>query len=272
MDNNSNQNQTVGVTILGSGSKGNAVLVHTRDSALLIDAGFSRKQILARLAAVGVDHSIVKALLITHDHGDHVRGARVLADHLDIPTFLNAPTLKHLQKRNLVGAKASVFNSSAPFALNPFQIHPFSVPHDAMEPVGFTITVTNPDGTILRVGIATDLGHVNTLVRARLSNCDALVLECNHDIKLLRKSDRALSLKRRIGGKFGHLNNGDSIDAMGELAGDRTRHVFLCHLSDDCNDRSLVAELAAAKLAEINRNDISLKIAEQDTPLDTVWL
>ena len=269
---NFNQKQAVGVTILGSGSKGNAVLVHTRDSALLIDAGFSRKEILARLAVVGVDHAIVKALLITHEHGDHVRGARVLADHLDIPTFLNAATLKHLQKRNLVGAKVTVFNSSAAFALDLFHIHPFSVPHDAMEPVGFTITVTNPDGTVFRVGVVTDLGHVNTLVRARLSDCDALVLECNHDIKLLRKSERSLSLKRRIGGKFGHLNNDDSIDALGELAGDRTKHVFLCHLSDDCNDRSIVAELAAAKLAEINRNDISLKIAEQNTPLETVWL
>jgi phosphoribosyl 1,2-cyclic phosphodiesterase len=248
------------------------VLIRTPDSALLIDAGFSRKEILARLASAGISQDIVKALLITHDHGDHVSGARVLADHLGIPTYLNAATLKHLKKRNLVGAKTTVFNSGAPFTLNPFEVHPFSVPHDAMEPVGFTISITAADGGKLKIGIATDLGHVNTLVRARLADCDALLLECNHDVKLLRSSDRALSLKRRIGGRFGHLNNIDSIQALGELVGNRTRHVCLCHLSDECNDRNLVAELAAAKLAEINRGDITLAIAEQNTPLETIWL
>jgi len=262
----------IGITVLGSGSGGNAILVRAGDDAVLIDAGFSRKEMLARLAASGIDPKIVTALLITHDHGDHVRGARVLADHLDIPTYLNAQTLKHLRHRNLVGEKVSVFTSGTPFAVEPFEIHPFPVPHDAMEPVGFAITVERHGGERLKIGIATDLGHVNNLVRARLSECDALLLECNHDLQLLRESDRKLSLKRRIGSKFGHLNNDDSINAIAELAHDRTRHIFLCHLSDDCNDRALVAEMASAKLAEIGREDISLNIAVQDHPLDTVWL
>ncbi|MCK5843234.1 MAG: MBL fold metallo-hydrolase [Victivallales bacterium] len=266
------KSKTLGITVLGSGSRGNSVLIQTPDAALLVDAGFSRKEILARLAAVGVEKTNVKALLITHDHGDHVSGARVLADHLNIPTYLNAPTLKHLQKRNLVGAKISVFNSGSSFILQPFEVRPFSVPHDAMEPVGFVISHTRSDGTNVKVGIATDMGHVNNLTRARLAECDALLVECNHDIKLLRNSERALSLKRRIGGKFGHLNNSDAIEALGELVASRTKHVCLCHLSEDCNDRAIVEELAAAKLAEINRPDITLTIADQQTPSETLWL
>jgi phosphoribosyl 1,2-cyclic phosphodiesterase len=141
-----------------------------------------------------------------------------------------------------------------------------------MEPVGFTISTAAADGSKLKIGVATDLGHVNTLVRARLADCDALVWECNHDIQLLRSSDRSLSLKRRIGGRFGHLSNIDSLQALHELVGPRTRHVCLCHLSGECNDRELVSRLAAAKLAEIGREDIAISVAEQNTPSETIWL
>ncbi|NOY74678.1 MAG: MBL fold metallo-hydrolase [Kiritimatiellaeota bacterium] len=272
LDGDVNLDGRVGITILGSGSRGNAVLVGTVESALLIDAGFSRKEILARLATAGLDPCVVKALLITHDHGDHVSGARVLADHLDIPTYLNAATLKHLGKRNLVGAKTTVFDSGSTFSLHPFEVRPFSVPHDALEPVGFLISHTRSDGMTVKIGIATDLGHVSMLVSARLADCDALVLECNHDVKLLRTSDRSLNLKRRIGGRFGHLNNVDAVEALAGLVGAKTRHVCLCHLSGDCNDRGIVEELASAKLAEIGRSDITLSIAEQNAPLETIWL
>ncbi len=170
----------IGITIIGSGSKGNSILIHTETSGILIDAGFSRKEMLARFAKVGIDPAIIKALLITHDHGDHVKGARILADHLKIPTFVNEMTYKHLHHKNLIGNQVQIFDPGSAFEINEFRIHPFSVPHDAMEPVGFAIFANIQGKKSVKIGIATDLGHVNNLVQARLQDCDALIIECNH--------------------------------------------------------------------------------------------
>ena len=262
----------LGITVLGSGSKGNSILIHTEESGILVDAGFSRKEILARFAKKNLDPSILKAILITHDHGDHVRGARVLADQLDIPTFVNEKTYTHLKQRNLIGKKVQIFDPGTTFAIEQFTIKPFAVPHDAMEPVGFAIFAETPSGAKLKIGIATDLGHVNNLVQARLQECDALILECNHDKKMLRDSERALSLKHRIAGRFGHLNNEASIEAIEKLLHEKTQHLVLYHLSDECNCRELVANLASAKLAEMKRENINFQIAEQDIPLNTIWI
>lgn len=256
-----------GITVLGSGSGGNSLLIHTKESAILIDAGFSRKEILARLATAKIDPAIIKGLLITHEHGDHVKGARVLADHLNIPTFLTSQAYKHLHYRNLVGKNAQVFNPGSPFDIDIFNVHPFVVPHDAMEPVGFVFFTSN-----LKIGIVTDLGHVNNLVKARLAECDALVLECNHDVQMLKQSDRSINLKRRILGRFGHLNNEDAINALDELLHTKTRHLVLYHLSSECNCRDKVAKLASAKLADLNRPDVTYRIAEQHAPIETLWL
>lgn len=262
----------LGITVIGSGSKGNSILIHTLESGILIDAGFSRKEMLARFAKNNIDPRIIKALLITHDHGDHVKGARVLADQLNIPTYVNEMTFKHLTKRNLLGKDVKIFDPGSAFVIDSFQIHPFSIPHDAMEPVGFAIFADLISGEKVKIGIATDLGHLSNLVTTRLQECDALIMECNHDVKMLRDSERKLSLKQRIAGRFGHLNNDDSINAMELLLHTRTRHLFLYHLSSDCNCPDLVANLAAAKLAELGRNDVNLKISLQDQPLETVWI
>ena len=262
----------LGITIIGSGSKGNSILIHTLESAILIDAGFSRKEMFARFAKTNIDPSIIKALLITHDHGDHVRGARVLADQLNIPTYVNEMTYKHLKKRNLIGTDVKIFDPGSAFAVDSFQIHPFSIPHDAMEPVGFAIFANLISGEKIKIGVATDLGHVNNLVTTRLQECEALILECNHDIKMLRNSDRKLSLKQRIAGRFGHLNNDDSINSLETILHEKTKHLFLYHLSSDCNCPDIVADLATAKLAELGRDDINLKISLQDEPLETVWI
>ena len=263
---------SIGITVLGSGSRGNALVIHTEDSGILIDAGFSRKEMLARFAKSDIDPSIIKALLITHEHGDHVKGARVLADHLDIPTFVNEMTLRPMRSKNHIGKNIEIFEPGTPFAIDCFNIHPFSVPHDAQEPVGFTVTVSLPEKEHTKIGIVTDLGHISHLVEARLQECDALVLECNHDKKMLRDSDRSLNLKYRIAGKFGHLNNDDSISALDRILHSKTKHLVLYHLSSDCNTPDIVAKLAVAKLAELNRDDINLQIASQTDPLETLWL
>lgn len=257
----------IGITVLGSGSSGNALLVHSKESAILVDAGFSRKQLLARFAAVNIDPAIIKGLIITHEHGDHVKGARVLADYLKIPTFLTPPAYKYLQPRKLLGEKVQVFNTGSAFSLDIFDIHPFVVPHDAMDPVGFALFANN-----IKIGVVTDLGHVNNLVKTRLMECDALVLECNHDVQMLKQSERSINLKRRILGRFGHLNNEDAINSLDELLNPRTKHLVLYHLSNECNCPKKVAELAAAKLNALNRQDVSYQIAKQHEPSATMWL
>ena len=222
---------------------------------------------LARLATVGINPAIIKGLLITHEHGDHVKGARVLADHLDIPTFLTPQAYKYLHYKNFIGKKIQIFDTGSPFEIDIFNIYPFMVPHDAMDPVGFTFSVNK-----LKVGVVTDLGHINNLVKARLSECDALILECNHDVRMLKESDRSLSLKRRILGRFGHLNNEDAINALDELLHAKTQHLILYHLSNECNCREKVAELANAKLTSLNRQDVNCQIAEQHAAMKTIWL
>jgi phosphoribosyl 1,2-cyclic phosphodiesterase len=163
-----------------------------------------------------------------------------------------------------------IFAPGGEFDAGPFRVRAFAVPHDALDPVGFVLTPSGADTP--KVGVATDLGHLDNLVKARLAECDALVLECNHDLAMLRASDRALSLKRRIMGRFGHLNNEDSMEALGVLIRERTRHLVLYHLSGDCNDPSLVAELAEKRLLELERPDVKLTVAPRDEPSETLWV
>ena len=259
--------KAVAITVLGSGSKGNATLIHTKNSALLIDAGFSRKDMLNRFSIMGIDTSIVKGLLITHDHSDHVKGARLIADHLEIHTHATCIPADDTQARQQFGTKPTKFSPGDEFVIDSFNVQSFPVPHDGTNPVGFIIQVEDK-----RIGIATDLGHISNLTKSCLSGCDALVIECNHDISMLQESGRPWSLKERIMGKFGHLNNTDTISAFDELVHKRTQTIILFHLSNECNCPIKVAELAKNKLKELGRSDINLQIARQHEPLNTIWV
>ncbi|OGV51701.1 MAG: hypothetical protein A2X49_15790 [Lentisphaerae bacterium GWF2_52_8] len=256
---------SIAITILGSGSKGNAILLHDKDWGLLVDAGFSRKETWARLNVCGIQPGIIKALLITHEHEDHVKGCRLIAQDLDIPVYGTPDTIRHLSTKNAIGPKKFLFDPGTRFQLGPFQVEPFTVPHDALQPVGFIIS----DGHV-KIGIATDLGQLNRLCRERLSGCDALILESNHDLQMLRDAERPLHLKRRILGSHGHLNNDDALHALEELLKENTKFLFLAHLSTDCNCPDLVHKLALGKLTNMGRTDILLKVAGQSCPLPTV--
>lgn len=257
----------IGVTFLGSGSRGNSLLVHTDDSAVMIDAGFSKKETLTRMAAAGVSPESLRALLITHDHSDHVNGARVLADSLEIPSFVTGETYRFLKSKNKIGGDVVLFEPGSEFEAGGFGIRSFSVPHDAVDPVGFVVSAGS-----LRIGVATDLGHVSRLVAQRLSDCDALILESNHDVRMLVDSDRPPHLIRRILGKHGHLSNDDALAALDSLLTDRCRHLFMAHLSSDCNQGDLVRKITGEKLAELRRADIVFCLPGQAKHLDTVWL
>ncbi len=256
-----------GITVLASGSAGNALLIHSGASAIMVDAGLSRSEMLLRLKLCGIPPETIKGLLITHEHTDHVKGARILADQLGITTFTTSATCRQLIGKKLAARKIQTITPNNPFTIGIFDIIPFQVPHDAADPVGFVISVNN-----LKIGIATDLGHVSNGVKARLLDCDALILESNHDPKMLWDSNRRLNLKRRILGRFGHLNNNDAMDCLAELLTPRTRHLVLYHLSGECNCRDLLSQLAVAKLTELRRHDVTFNIARQDAPSETFWM
>ena len=257
----------IGLTILGSGSRGNAMVIHGEDGAILVDAGFSMRQTRLRMEAQGVEIGDVQAILISHEHGDHVNGLRVAAKQLDIPVYCNRHTGTMLKDREVSPETLHLFTAGATFQVGEFTIQPFSIPHDAMDPVGFVIS--NGEH---RIGVATDLGHVNNMICHHLKDCDMLVVESNHDMGLLRQSSRPWSLKQRILSRHGHLSNDASMELLARVLHDRTRQVVLAHASQDCNRYELIEAHAAKGLAAIGRTDITPLVATQDDSLPTIWV
>ena len=256
-----------GCTILGSGSKGNATVIHGPKGNLLLDAGFSAKELLCRLDRVHVDPCSLRAILITHDHCDHTSACRTVADRFGIPAYFTPETGTELAKRpNKVPDRKYLITPGSPLELCGIHVEPFSVSHDTPA-IAFTFSVHAH-----KIGFATDLGFVSNLVKTKLGGCELLVLETNYDPALLRASARPITLKRRIAGRQGHLGNPDAMEALAELLAPNTRRLVFAHLSQECNDPSLVASLAESRLAELNRTDISFRIASQSDPLETFWL
>jgi len=257
----------LGLTVLGSGSRGNAIVLHSDSGAVLIDAGFSGIETRRRLEAVGIDEGAISAILVSHEHGDHVSGLRVLANRWDIPAYANRLTAEAVRASRHTFDRWNLFTNGAEFAVGDFRITPFAIPHDAIDPVAFVIR--NGDH---KIGIATDLGHVGHLVSHQLRECDALIIETNHDIAMLRDSSRPWSLKQRIMGKHGHLSNDAGMQLLRQTLHQRTQHVVLAHASEECNDYDLVGECAFRCLAELERGDLTPTVARQDGPLETLWL
>lgn len=253
------------ITVLGSGSEGNATLISLGDFGILIDNGFSRKELLRRLEVSGVSPGIVKALIVTHEHHDHIAGARILADHFDITTYANSSTAKEMKKKECLGKKHCAFVTGSIFTVENFKIVPFRISHDAVESVGFIFEAKG-----IKIGYAMDVGVLDTLTKTRLKGCDVIMLESNHDKKMLMDSTRPYYLKRRILSRVGHLDNSEAIEAFGEIVTEKTRKIMLGHISSDCNTHSKVEELAAAKLFSMNRNDISLHLMKQKEPCSQV--
>ncbi len=252
------------LSALGSGSRGNALILSSEEGAVIVDIGFSRREVQNRMKLLGLDPARLRAALLTHEHDDHSKGCRVFCDALDIPLCASALTANYLRKKGKLPGRVLEFEPGGEFQIAGFEIDPFAVQHDAVNPVGFVIRRGG-----VKIGIATDLGDVNMLAMQRLSDCDALVLESNYDAKMLRDSDRQLYLKRRILGRHGHLDNVAACAALGRLLSPRTRLLLLAHLSSECNSCELVRKLFSARLAELGRTDIEFGIIEQDRPLGT---
>ena len=256
------------LTALGSGSSGNAFAIHCGSDVILIDAGFSCKELKKRLTSSGIAPENVRAVLLTHEHNDHLCGCRVFCDTFEIPVYMAGQVADRLARQEKsLPARVFEFEPGGLFSAAGFEIAPFPVQHDTVDPVGFVVSRGNA-----RIGVATDLGKVNALARARLKNCDALVLESNYDLTMLMNSSRRLQLKRRINGEFGHLDNRAAAAALEELIGERTRAVILVHVSSECNTYDLVKNTGMEVLQKLRRHDILLEVARQHEPLSPVSL
>lgn len=226
---------------LGSGSKGNALLVESGRTRVLLDCGFGPREIMMRLARLGVKAETVTDVLITHEHADHVGGAARCAArfgwtiHSSHGTAAAATSLADVAVRR--------FDSHEAFALADIEVHPYPVPHDAREPTQFVFS----DGAF-RLGVLTDTGMITPHIVAMLADCAALVVECNHDAAMLAGGRYPPSLKQRIAGNFGHLENGMTADLLGKLAGSHLRHVIAAHLSEENNTPELATRALAGAL------------------------
>jgi phosphoribosyl 1,2-cyclic phosphodiesterase len=252
------------VVVLGSGSGGNAVVVECGGQRVLIDAGFSCRELERRMRAVGVDPSSIEALLVTHEHDDHVRGADRFARKWNLPLHATAGTLAGSPLGEDVLARARRFASGEPFAAGPFAVEPFAIPHDAREPVGFVLEAGGR-----RVGLVADLGYASRLAWGRLVDLDLLILETNHDLDMLRSGPYPWPLKQRVASRHGHLSNGEASEALPELVGDRLRFVVLYHLSRTNN---LPALAAAAVGEELSRAGARAEVVVSDQFRPTPWL
>jgi phosphoribosyl 1,2-cyclic phosphodiesterase len=236
----------VRVCLLASGSKGNAIFVEAGGTRLLIDAGLSARELTSRLASIGVEGSEIDAILITHEHTDHTRGAGTLARKLKVPLLASYPTSRECSR--LFGkTKCVEFESGYPFAVNDIQIDPFPITHDACDPVGFLIE--SHEG---KIGVATDLGCATALVRDKLKGCRMLVLESNHDEEMLINGPYPWHLKQRIRSRHGHLSNEDSAALLDEVIHEGLSAVFLAHLSEVNNDPAVARNVAERLLAGQN--------------------
>lgn len=245
------------MTFLGSGSSGNATLVRCGDEALLVDSGFTARETLRRLAEAGADHGAVRGILITHEHSDHISGVRVLAAKLDVPVYATKGTLRDAPAGSLTD-NVEALTPGEPLRIAGMEVLPFSVSHDAAEPVGYRIT--GSCGTSF--GLVTDSGVMTPEALEALRECELLGIECNHDPDLLRNGPYPWFLKERIASSRGHLSNAAAMAAIETLAHDRLRAVFGVHVSSKNNTHDLVAAELHAVLVRLGLDAVGAPVRQ----------
>ena len=249
---------------LGSGSKGNATLVASDSGAILIDCGFSMRKTLARLASVGMAADDLDAILVTHEHGDHVRGVAALCRRFGVPVYATRGTIAAVSagRHALQGCEVHSLEAGRAFRAGPFRCLPVPVPHDAREPCQYVLEADDR-----RLGVLTDLGSLTPAVVASYAECDALMLEANHDLQLLQQGPYPPPLKRRVGGALGHLSNAQSATLLSHCNVDRLQHLVLSHLSEQNNTPG---HALAAVHAVVEHGQERIQVASQHAGVD--WL
>lgn len=227
---------------LGSGSAGNALLVESDATCLMVDCGFGQRETLRRLARLGRCPEDLTGILVTHEHGDHVGGVFPFARRHGIPVWLSHGTFAACESV-AGGVDVRIVDSHRRFHVDALEIQPYPVPHDAREPIQFVFS----DGS-RRLGLLTDAGEITQHIRDVLSGVDALVLECNHDADLLAASNYPVSLQRRIAGRLGHLENSVAADLLRGIDCSRLQHLVAAHLSESNNRPDLARQVLARAL------------------------
>jgi len=246
------------IRVLASGSGGNSILISTKETKILIDAGLTCKELSRRLMLAGCTIGDVTAAVITHEHQDHVRGVGVISRRHGLPIYMNEATLKGAAP--LIGEAPSIrtFSTGDALEVADLTVQTYPVPHDAAEPVG--LIVRNGSG---RVGIALDMGYPTGLTRERLRGSNALILEFNHDPEMLRRCNRPWEVKQRIMSKRGHMSNDDALEFLCELVHDDLRAVILAHVSQEANCGKTLSSMVSRRLKKIGRGDIEVVLADQ---------
>src|SRR5499426_874785 len=255
---------TITVSVLGSGSRGNATFIKTDRVRLLIDAGMTRKEIANRLESIGEDPDGIDAVLITHEHGDHSCGLKMLLKDLPIEAFLTWGTITALQAEQyeLDGSKIIPVQPGVPFEVEDVEIYPFRIPHDAAEPVAYSITCGG-----VKITQVTDIGYIPDSVAGRIRGSHMLILESNHDLEMLRAGPYPWVLKQRLMGRYGHLSNTAVARFIREQYDGEADHVVLAHLSSKNNHPEIARQEAALALRDRGLGTVRLTVTSQDEPM-----
>ena len=247
------------VTVLASGSSGNALLVRSGGCAVLVDAGLSAKRLADHLDGHGLKAGDLAGILLTHEHGDHARGLKVLCGKYRVPVFATPLTAESLRRSGVV-ADWNLFSSGAAFSVGAFEVAAFSVPHDAADPVGFVLRSGGRN-----FGVLTDLGFATRQVVESVRGVDGLLIETNHDEELLQKDKkRPWSVKQRILSRHGHLSNAAAAGIVAQIATAALRHVILGHLSQDCNSSDLASRAVGQELESAGHREVTIHCAPAD--------
>lgn len=243
-------------SVLSSGSKANCTLVESGTTRILIDCGLSARETVRRLCVLGVDPSTISAIIVTHEHRDHIYGIPVMSRRHNLPVYANRSTARFLRHLHAL----EIFKTGHTFSIGEMEISPFSIVHDASDPVGFCIQARG-----IKFAQATDLGKVTPLVREALRDSHALVLESNHDPEMLRCCHYPWELKQRIASSHGHLSNGTASEFLAELMHSDLRHIVLGHLSENSNTPELA--LAAAREQVPCERTLLCASVQRETPM-----
>lgn len=253
--------------LLASGSKGNSILVCSATTRILLDAGLSGKELARRLGGSPVEAKELDALIVSHEHQDHVRGLGIMSRRYDLPVYLSRGTLEGLPPETGRLAHTQLFQPGGSFSIGDIRIQPFAVPHDAQEPSGFVFECEG-----VRLGICTDLGTATNLVRTRLQGCQGLIVEANHDTERLLNGPYPPQLKQRIRSRHGHLSNSDTYELLKGLLHGSLQSVVFAHLSEVNNTPELVADTFDPLKHDSAWAGVCFEIGKQSEPTRTIEL
>jgi phosphoribosyl 1,2-cyclic phosphodiesterase len=243
--------------VLGSGSSGNSTVFWDSETAFLIDAGFSCLELGRRLDEIGIWPGEINAIFISHEHGDHARGARVFSKRFG-PAVLCTPRIQGDFKERYGMIPEPDIEPGQTHKLNGFSITPFEVPHDAVQTVGFVIKQGRK-----KVTVATDIGHMPSIIKAKFRNSNAIILESNHDVQMLKDGPYPIYLKKRILSKRGHLSNVESAATLASVVSEKTRHITLAHLSRENNRPEIALKEAKKLLSSVGKRRMKVVPADQ---------